>query len=145
MKVLLILAAVVLLFAVAAESHFAGRRTTVENPSNAIAPVAIPSTLEQTGEDGPELKLVLLALWPKGFESSEMQLDPGEYLFIVGNRTGLKEVNVRVIREGNEHVAAATVGGRRSDWKKRLILTTGTYVVIANDNPDWTCRIVVGR
>jgi hypothetical protein len=27
--------------------------------------------------------------------------------------------------------------------EKRLKLTPGNYLVTANDNPEWTCRIVV--
>ena len=143
MKAILIVVGVVLLVGVAAKSQFAGRVAEVENVAQAIAPITIPAGLEQTGEAGPEVKLVLLALWPQGFETSEMQLEPGEYLFIVGNRTGLREVNVQLEREGNGRVAEAAVGGRQRDWKKRLKLTPGTYVVTANDNPDWTCRVVV--
>jgi hypothetical protein len=86
-----------------------------------------------------------LALLPQGFDSSEMQLDPGEYLFIIGNRTGLKEVNFRLERDGKEQLAGAKVSGRRINSKQRLNLTPGTYLVTADENPDWICRIVVGQ
>jgi hypothetical protein len=145
MKTPMYLAAFVLLVVTATSSHLMGRIAEVEDASNAIAPVEIPSIQGQSDEAGPEVKLVLLALQPEGFDSREMQLDPGEYLLIIGNRTGLREVSVRVEREGNGHVAAAAVGGRQRDFKKRFKLTRGTYVVIANDNPDWICRITVGR
>jgi len=145
MKALLILASVSLLVVMATNSNFAGRSVGVETAAHAVPPVEISSSLVQTGEVGPEFKLVLLALLPQGFDSQEMQLDPGEYLFIIGNRTGLKEVNVRLEREGKDHVAAAKVSGRRMNWKQRLKLIPGTYLVTADDNPDWTCRIVVGR
>ncbi len=146
MKALLIAAAVLLLVGVAAKSHLAVRNATAadEAPgaSKEIPPVDIPSNLGQSDEVGPEFKLVLLALLPHGFETSEMQLDAGEYRFIVGNRTGLKEVNVRIDHEGQQ-LAAATVGGRPRDLKQRLRLTPGNYLISADDNPDWTCRIVV--
>jgi hypothetical protein len=145
MKTPLYLAAIVLLVVAVTNSHLMGRTADLANTANAIAPVTIPSIEGQSDEAGPELKLVLLALHPEGFDSSEMQLDPGEYLFIIGNRTGLKKVSVRLDREGDRRIAAAAVGGRQRDWKKRLKLTPGTYVVIANDNPDWICRITVGR
>jgi hypothetical protein len=145
MKAVLILAAVLLLVVAANNSHYLGRSAEVESAANAIAPVDIPSNLGQSDEAGPGVKLVLLALMPEGFDSNEIQLDAGEYLFIIGNRTGLKEVSVRLDREGNEHIAMAAVGGRRRDWKKRLKLTPGTYVITADDNTDWTCRITVRR
>lgn len=143
MKTILIVAAVLLLVVGAAKSQFIGRIAGVEQV--AIAPVAIPASLEQSQEAGPEVKLVLLALRPEGFETNEMQLEPGEHLFIIGNRTGLREVSMRLERQGSGRVAEATVGGRPRDWKTRLRFTPGTYVLTANDNPDWTCRIVVGH
>lgn len=146
MKVVLILAAVVLLVVTATVSNFAGSSAIGENaPADAIPPISISSTHSQSDEAGPEVKLVLLALLPHGFENTEMQLAPGEYLFIIGNRTGLKGVNVRLEREAKESVAAAKVRGSRGDWKQRLKLTPGTYVITADDNPEWTCRIVVTR
>lgn len=147
MKAILIAAAVLLLVGVAAQSHFAGRHiTAAEKPpaaEDAIPPVSIPSTPTQFDEVGPDFKLVLLALLPHGFETSELQLEAGEHLFIIGNRTGLKEVDVRLDREGKGRVGEATVGGRQRNWKQRFKLTPGNYIVSANDNPEWSCRIVV--
>ena len=146
MKVVLITAAVLLLVGVAAKSHFAGRNIAApEFPAAAesIPPVDIPSNLAQPDEVGPDFKLVLLALLPHGFETTEMQLEAGEYMFIIGNRTGMKEVEVRLDREGSGRVAEATVGGRKRNWKQRFKLTPGTYIVSANEVPEWTCRIEV--
>ena len=146
MKVVLILAVVLLLVVAATVSNFAESSATVENvPADAIPPINISSTQSQSDEAGPEVKLVLLALLPHGFENTGMQLEAGEYLFIIGNRTGLKEVNVRLEREGKQGVAEAKMRGKRGDWKQRLKLTPGTYLVTADNNPDWTCRIVVGK
>lgn len=145
MKALLISAAVVLVIAAGAKSQLIGRYTDAESPAAAIAPVPIPPIEDQSGEAGPEVKLVLLALRPEGFETREMQLDSGDYVFIVGNRTGLRDVSVRLDREGRGRIAAATVGGKQKDWKQRMKLTTGAYLLTVNDNPNWTCRILVGR
>lgn len=137
MKRVFIATAVLLLFAVAAKSHF-------ETPAVVeIPPVEISSILGQSDEVGPEFKLVLLALLPHGFETNEILLDAGEYTIIIANRTGLKEVNVRLDREGQDRLGEATVGGRQRNWKQRLKLNPGNYVISAGDNPDWTCRIVV--
>ena len=145
MKLLIVLAAVVLLVVAGANSRLIGRYAESKDVANAIPAVRVPAILDQTGQAGSEVQLVLLALLPEGFDQREMQLEPGDYVFIVGNRTGLREVNVRLDRAGVGHVAAATVAGRQRDWKQRMRLTTGTYLVTANDNPEWTCRIVVGR
>jgi hypothetical protein len=111
--------------------------------ANEIPPVQIPQHLGQSDEAGPEVKLMLLGLLPHGFETDELQVEAGDYLFIFGNLTGMSEVNLRLEREGKERLAEATAVGRQRKWKKRLKLTPGNYVVTANDNPEWTCRIVV--
>jgi hypothetical protein len=111
--------------------------------AEAIPPVDIPSSLAQPDEVGPDFKLLLLALLPHGFETNEMQLEAGEYFFIIANRTGLREVDVRLDREGKGRVGEATVGGRKRSWKQRFKLTPGNYIVSANDNPNWICRIEV--
>ena len=146
MKPLIVLTAVLLLVVVATASNLAGRDVTVEDVSiNTIPPVSVPSDLGQSDEAGAEVKLVLLALLPHGFENSEMQLEPDDYLFVIGNRTGMREVNLRIDREGKERVATVTAVGRQRDWKQRLKLIPGIYLITANDNPDWSCRLVVGR
>jgi hypothetical protein len=137
MKALLIAAAVLLLVGVGAKSRFE------TSAAGEIPPVEIPSNLAQSDEVAPDFKLVLLALLPHGFETSEMELVAGEYTFIIGNRTGLKEVDLRLDREGQQRISAATLGGRQRDWKQRLKLTAGTYIVSANNNPEWTCRVEV--
>jgi hypothetical protein len=143
MKPVLILVAILLVAVAAANARYLGRSTEIA--SNAIAPVTVPSQLAQSDEAGPEVKLLLLALLPEGFDTKEMQLAAGDYVFIIGNRTGLREISVRLDREGLGRVGAATLGGRQRNWKQRMRLTTGTYTVTANDNPDWTCRIIVGQ
>lgn len=144
MRAVLILAAVLLLIVAVTKAQFVNLGAQEDSVASAIAPVAIPSSLDQSQEAGPEVKLVLLALVPEGFDTREMQLEPGEYLFIIGNRTALRDVSIRLEREGRERLAEAVVGGRRTDLKKRLRLTPGNYVVTAADNPEWTCRISVG-
>jgi hypothetical protein len=145
MKLLIVFAASVLLVLVGANSRLIGRYSLSKDAANEIPVVHVPPILDQTGEAGPDVKLVLLALLPEGFETSEMRLAPGDYVFIIGNRTGLREVDFRLDRDRNARVAAATLPGRQKDWKQRIRLTTGTYVVTANDNAEWSCRIVVGR
>lgn len=153
MKAVLIFGAILVLAIVSINARFASRNanletvsalptTTSSSPSKQVATSAI---VDQSDEAGPDVKLVLLALRPEGFDSNEMQLTAGEYLFMISNRTGLDEVNVRLHREGKERMAAGTVRGRRKEWKQRLKLTSGTYLVTVDGNPDWTCRIVVER
>ena len=136
-KTILVLSVIFVLTVISAAARFAVDTGHIENGPSAIP---IPASDELTSD----VKLVLLALRPEGFETNEMQLAAGDYVFVIGNRTGMKEINVRLDREQRERLVAATLRGRQKDWKQRLRLTPGTYIVTANDNPNWTCRIVVG-
>lgn len=142
-----IVAAVLLLVGIAGKSHLAGRNAHAEKvpqaAADAIPPAQIPSDLGQSDEAGSEVKLILLSLIVHGFENNELQLEAGDYLFIIANRTGRREVNIRLDREGKERIAEAAAVGRQREWKKRLKLTPANYILTADDNPEWTCRIVV--
>ena len=88
---------------------------------------------------------MLVALRPEGFEPAEIELSAGEYLFVVRNRTGLDEINVRLQRENGEPLGQGKIEARRKDWKQRLKLTPGTYILSEDSHSDWHCRIVVGK
>lgn len=128
-------------------TNFAGRLTRAENVTGTKPdPHAAPNTQEKGsfGNEAPaSIQVVLLALRPEGFEPAEMQLPAGEYLFVVKNRTGLDEVNVRLIKANIHSLLAARVGSGGKDVKQRLHLAQGTYRLTETDHPDWTCTIVV--
>jgi hypothetical protein len=145
MKTALIFSAV-LLVAIAASAAHLSRPSKVENTpaSNAASSVPVdPPAMAQSGESEPSIKLVLLELRPEGFEPNEIQLQAGEYMWMIRNRTGLDEVKLSLNRAGNERVTTATAHSRLRDWKQRMKLTPGTYVFSAPGYPDWTCRVVV--
>jgi hypothetical protein len=133
-------------------SHFARtseHSATVSPPhSPATRSTATLSVQQNPGasEAAPsDIRVVLLSLRPEGFEPGELQLTAGEYLLIVRNRTGLSEIKVRLQSEAGERMGEATVRARQRDWKQRLRLAPGVYLLTATDHPDWICRIVVNR
>lgn len=114
--------------------------------------MAAPATIDMVqvqeslaGEASSDIQVVLLALQAEGFEPAEIRLSPGEYLFVVRNRSGQDETDVRLARENGEPLGHAKVRARRSDWKQRLKLTPGVYLLRETSHPEWTCRIVVDR
>ncbi len=140
----------------ASASHFAARNArekklpTASTTSTSLKEGHVPNlsvsrAVGSTDEAPSDIRVVLLALRSEGFEPQEIQLAAGEYLFVVRNRTGLDEVNVRLLREANQQLATAKVRARQRDWKQRLQLTPGTYVLTESGHPEWSCRIVVLR
>ena len=146
-RIWLLLTALLLAVVVLANARLSGRspntaRTTRETP--AIYSDTTPQASDRAADEAPlGIQVVLITLRPEGFEPVEMQIAPGEYLFVVRNRTGLDEVSTQLMRENGEHLGQANIGARRRDWKQRLKLTPGTYLLSEADHPDVTCRIVV--
>jgi hypothetical protein len=130
-------------------TNFAGRSTSEEGvPPIQISNLSsgvIHGNEKQTNEGSSNIQVVLLALRPEGFEPAEMQLPQGNYLFVVKNRTGLDEVNVRLVNENSQQILTAKVGSRGRDLKHRIEVAPGTYRLSETDHPDWTCTIVVTR
>jgi hypothetical protein len=145
---LLLIAAAVIATAITT-TNFAGHLTAAENvtgtkPDPHLA-VNIPGKESFADEAPSNIQVVLFALHAEGFEPAEMQLPAGEYLFVVRNRTGLDEVNVRLVSENSQQMLAARVGLRRQDLKRRLHLEPGTYRLTETDHPDWTCTLVISQ
>ena len=143
MKAVLVLVVTLVVLA-SAVSHYAGRGTTGSQQPSLTAPDSSSAPTAQSDEASPDIKVVLVNLRPEGCEPEELQLTAGEYLFIVRNRSGLEEVNLRLIRE-NQQLADGKIPAQRKDWKQRLKLTPGTYQLTESTQPEWTCRIVVER
>jgi hypothetical protein len=146
-KTVLLLATCAIVAMVIATSIFAERLNNIENATFdktiSVSP-GITQGSERLADEAPSnIQVVLLSLRPEGFEPTEMQLPLGDYLFVVRNRTGLDEVNVRLAGESGQPMLAAKVGLRRQDLKQRLHLALGTYRLTEKDHPDWTCTIVV--
>jgi hypothetical protein len=146
-KTVLFLAACAVIATAITTTIFAKRSTTAENVISSktisVAPVEVQESQKLPDEAPSEIQVVLFALRTEGFEPTEMQLRPGEYLFVMRNRTGLDEVNVRLLSERGQQMLAAKVGLRRQDLKQRLHLTPGTYRLTETDHPDWTSTIIV--
>jgi hypothetical protein len=110
-----------------------------------VPPIINPKLpLEAFAEVSSDVRPVLLALRATGFDPQEVQLTPGEYLFVIRNQTGLDEVGIHLVRQRGEQVAGASAKRRHQDFKRRLRLTAGSYLVMVDGYPDWTCQILVG-
>lgn len=102
---------------------------------------------EPGSEGQPSTFLIPLTLTPYGFEPTEMNLRPTRVVLAVYNRTGLKELSLRIDRDtpGNprERIAQERVPSSRWKWGKQLVLAPGTYIVSEERHPEWVCRIKV--
>lgn len=90
--------------------------------------------------------VVRLTLRPVGFESSEINTRPGTLALTVRNRTFLPDLTVRLEREegsGRQPVKSTVLDRSRPDWRDRLIVAPGVYVISVDGHPDWQAKLIV--
>lgn len=101
----------------------------------------------QSGQGRPSAYLIPVTLTPYGFEPTEMNLRPSRVVLAVYNRTGLRELSLRIDREApgspRERIAQERVPSSRWKWSNQLVLAPGTYIVSEEHHPEWVCRITV--
>ena len=147
-KTLLLLSLAALLVVAATAS--VSLATRMANMENQLAHTAAPAIIDPVpvqeklpGEAASDIQVMLLAVRAEGFEPAEIKVSAGEYLFVLTNRSGLDEIDVGVALENGEPLGHGNVRSRRKDWKQRIKLTPGVYVLSESSHPEWTCRVVV--
>jgi hypothetical protein len=79
---------------------------------------------------------------PTGFEPAEMTRTEGVYVIAVYNRAGLKEVELRLDRDG-QRISEMRVPHGKLEWKAVRDMTPGTYVLTEASNPAWSFKLKI--
>jgi hypothetical protein len=85
----------------------------------------------------------LITVRPKGFEPSSITRAAGPFILKVDNRSGLREVSLRLDRVAGTRLRAVQVPRQKLDWREQLELGPGNYLLTEANNPTWVCRITV--
>ena len=96
--------------------------------------------LQQPSEE--ELRVLLFELRPYGFIPQEITVTPGKYLIALENRSGKKDLTFRFERENGPRLAESKAP---RDWKKRVTLAPGTYILSEANESSWISRIHVNN
>ncbi len=98
-------------------------------------PVAAQST-----SNPPTVRVIVLRPW--GFEPSQVAATAGSILFVVYNRSGLRQAAFRLDAPGGTVVRQVTLPLEKRAWREIISVPAGTYV-LREVNRGWTCRIVI--
>lgn len=104
---------------------------------------AVPATSQGKGRRDHNMQVELMTVRRHGFEPAEITRPRGQFLLAVDNRSGLEEVNLRIIREAGNGVREIKVNRRNPDWRGLVNLPPGSYRMTEADHPDWSCRITI--
>lgn len=111
------------------------RAASIATPS---LPAAQPLQDEQK-VDG----VILLTIRPTGFEPAEATLPAGKYLLVVQNRSGLKELTLRLDAASKGRLLEVNTPKGKLDWRRKLNLAPGNYTLTEANNPEWVCRVTI--
>jgi hypothetical protein len=110
------------------------RPTAVVNRADVVVPAR--ANLQED-----EVQAIVVTVRAGRLEPSELTLPAGDYLLVVQNRSGQRDLIFRFDRETGERLHEARDPERRLDWSKRFRLTAGVYVLGEADHPELSCRI----
>jgi hypothetical protein len=85
----------------------------------------------------------LVTIRPFGFEPADITRPAGPFLLEVHNRSGLREVVLRIDREAGNRLYEERVPRRKLDWRTIVNVPPGRYLLTEEGHPTWVCRITI--
>lgn len=85
----------------------------------------------------------LITLRPQGFFPSEIRRPAGRFILGIDNRTGLKDVELSLIKETGNKEREVRISRNKPDWRGVVNLTPGHYELREATHSEWVCRIIL--
>jgi hypothetical protein len=97
----------------------------------------------QPTPDADAVKAELITLTPRGFEPAALTRPKGRMLLVVDNRSGLREMTLRLDAEHGQRLKEIHRGRGRLDAQELLDLPPGRYLLTEAEHPAWRCLITL--
>jgi hypothetical protein len=94
-----------------------------------------------TAAERADVEGIVFAVQPTGFDPPDVSLAKGSYLFIVQNRSGIRDLTFQLDREAGGKLHE--VHDQKLQWKKIFDLNPGSYVLTVVEHPEWRSVITV--
>jgi hypothetical protein len=113
-----------------------------------VETAAQPSAAESTAPSGNQassarLSVLHITVRPWGFEPSEITLPKGEFALRVDNRSGLDDLNIRLLRETGQVQSDRELYNRKPERVSYYKLIPGRYLLSNAGHADWSCQITI--
>lgn len=109
--------------------------------STNATPFAAPQPQQEEQEE--KAKVIHFTIRPTGFEPAEVTIPAGKYLVAIQNRSGLRELMLRLNAEAGGRLLEVNMPKGKLDWRRWLNLTPGDYTLTEVNNPEWVCHIKI--
>ena len=95
----------------------------------------------QPQETQTDVQGIPIELRAGGFEPTDLNLNEGQYLFLVFNHSGIRNLTFRIQAGTGEIIYE--VQSQQPQWRKKIDLKAGKYILLVADYKDWACPITV--
>jgi hypothetical protein len=85
----------------------------------------------------------IITIHPAGFEPTAITRPKGLFILEVEDRSGLREVDVRLSAERGDRVFQVKAAREKADWNRLVDPPPGRYVLTEINHPDWACIITI--
>lgn len=90
-----------------------------------------------------QLETELVTITSTGFDPAEVTRPQGSFILEVDNRGGFEELVLQLDALRGAREREARVPRTALDWRDRLDLRPGVYVLREAGHPGWECRITI--
>lgn len=105
--------------------------------------LALPVTVNEAQDNSETIEAEVITIRSTGFEPTTITRDKGKFLLVVHNRSGLREVVLRLDRETGGRLHDVRVPREKLDWNVQVDLHPGRYVLTEANHADWVCHITI--
>jgi hypothetical protein len=110
-----------------------------------------PSSTELTRRTSPlpssaqreQVESELITILPTGFHPTQIMRPSGKFLLAVENRSGIKQVDLRLNAESGDRLFQVSRTWERADWNEVVNPPPGRYVLTEASHPEWQCVITI--
>jgi hypothetical protein len=88
---------------------------------------------------------VSLILGPNGFDPSEITIGSGQFLLSLDNRSGVKDLVLRLSKADGTVLRELRVPGVGGDWSEMFDLPAGSYTLAEANHTEWMCNIIIRK
>ncbi len=134
--------AAALAIAVMAAYAWLHRGTAVGN-APAPSPVAAQVSVAVPVQQQLPADVTLTVLSDTGFTPSEISHAAGHFRVVVQNRSGVRQLDLRLDGEAQSRFAESHVMGEVQGWIASVDLAAGTYTITEASHTGWVCHLTV--
>jgi hypothetical protein len=112
--------------------HAASSLRTLSRPATNLA-----------AQQGERVETELISITPDGIQPKEIKRPKGRFFLALENRTGLRDVSLRLDREGGSRFIDAPMLNGKLILKYSTDLPPGVYRLTEASHGDWACRVTI--